>query len=763
MKGKLSIGVSLLIVAAAFVAVSGPAFANHAPTAVVNPGTIYEKGSTGQTTSATFTGSYSPHDGETKLGGSEIWRFPDNGEERSGAVVSREFKDAGTWVVTFSVTVSKPDGSFATYSKDVPVTVVNPPPTATHVVPNIVSGAPLEVNFDLTDNQGIQSATLFYRHQGETAFLSQAMSAVAGAAAGAQRYTYRIPASYLSSPVEYYATATDVSKAPQTATYRPTATTYYLASGGAGDQTPPTVTLVFTGTQVVSYGTSFAFVIGMSDASGIKSAAFNYKRPSDAAFTTVNVDSATRAAAIPWSPGIAGTYQWYATATDNQNNVGSLNTAGSPGTLTLSVGPKLGLDVPPGTQKLTPGANLVLSGNVSDDKTGPTATMTYNTGTGWTSGASGLTLGGETNTAGAAPFKKTLTATIPMPGSEFARDILAFVNATDSESNAVTSGLIRISVSTDATKPTISAESPVGAIQAPAAISATFADAGGSGINVASATMKIDGVAVPAADLTVSETGITLAATKAAVTGLTEAAHTIVVTVADKHGNSETKTWTFTLDKTAPTISGERTGFVKNAEQKLSATDAGSGLDSATATIDGAAATAALGDGDVIVSKAGLADGAHAVVLKVKDKAGNEATKEWSFTLDTVAPTIGSASLDATATTLKPTITVTFSDAGSGVKSSSATLKIGGVLQTVTATATGFTFTPTADLKAGANSVDVTVEDNAGNTATLSKTLTIKLPDPPAKKGWFFGLPGFEVLLALGGLAAAGLALRRRS
>lgn len=765
MATKLSLGLSLLIVSAAFAAVLPGAAASHAPSASVSPGTVYEKGSTGQTTMATFTGSYNPDAGETKVSNSETWLFPDNGQTLSGAVVQREFKDAGTWVVTFSVLVSLANGDVVARSKDVPITVTNPAPTASHNVPSIVSGQPLDVRFDFTDNQGIQTATLFYRKQGQTTFTSQLMTKGSGAPAGAERWSYSIPASFLTEPVEYYATATDISKVPQTATFRPTATTYYVAGAGAGDNQPPTITLTFTGTQVVPYGNSFAFLIGMTDPSGIKSATFNYKKPAAASYTTVNVNLSTKAAAIPWSTSVGGLYNWYVTVTDNNDNVGSLNSAGSPGSVTLAVGPKLQLTVPTATQKLTPGANLVIQGNLTDDKAGVSATLAYNTGGGasWTSGSSGLTLGGE---VGTAPVTRTVTLAIPMPGSEFARDILFFVNLTDSDGNALGSGLMRVTVSTDATKPTITAETPTGPVKAIPAISATWSDAGGSGVNAASGVISIDGTVVPPADRTATPTGISVNGTKAIVTALTDGTHTVVVTVSDNHGNTETKTWTFLLDKTPPTFSGETTGFVKTAEVAVGVTEAGSGVDAATvtATIDGAPATAEFhaADGEVHVAGTGLADGSHAVKLTVKDKAGNEAVKEWTFSLDSVAPTIASASFDAAVTTAKPTITVTFSDAGSGVKASTATLKINGVAQTVSATATGFTFTPTADLKSGANTVEITVEDNVGNKATMSKTMTVNLPAVAKKKG-FFGLPGFEAVFAVAALGAAMLLLRRRA
>jgi hypothetical protein len=100
------------------------------------------------------------------------------------------------------------------------------------------------------------------------------------------------------------------------------------------------------------------------------------------------------------------------------------------------------------------------------------------------------------------------------------------------------------------------------------------------------------------------------------------------------------------------------------------------------------------------------------------------------------APADGS--LLATAT---PTITASYSDGGSGVDPASVRLAVDGVDRTAqaTVTASGLTFTPATALAEGAHTIQITVEDRAGNGAatvthfsidTAVPVLTITAPGP---------------------------------
>jgi hypothetical protein len=73
-----------------------------------------------------------------------------------------------------------------------------------------------------------------------------------------------------------------------------------------------------------------------------------------------------------------------------------------------------------------------------------------------------------------------------------------------------------------------------------------------------------------------------------------------------------------------------------------------------------------------------------------------------------------------------PTITATYSDAGSGVDPASVRLVLDGVDRTAQAqvTATGLTFTPAAGLAEGHHDVQVTVKDRAGNPAQAVEGFT---------------------------------------
>lgn len=92
-----------------------------------------------------------------------------------------------------------------------------------------------------------------------------------------------------------------------------------------------------------------------------------------------------------------------------------------------------------------------------------------------------------------------------------------------------------------------------------------------------------------------------------------------------------------------------------------------------------------------------------------------------TISIDSVAPTISDVSpTDGIyVRNSRPQITATFADAASGINLSTLEVYLDGTLIQVAASATGFTYTPPADLPDGKHSVVVKVLDNAGNAATV--------------------------------------------
>jgi len=79
-------------------------------------------------------------------------------------------------------------------------------PVITHTpITEAAPGLPLTISADVTDNVGVQSVTLYYRHMGDTTYASRAMAHTTG-----NRYTATLEGSLLSSPgLDYYIHAGD--------------------------------------------------------------------------------------------------------------------------------------------------------------------------------------------------------------------------------------------------------------------------------------------------------------------------------------------------------------------------------------------------------------------------------------------------------------------------------------------------------------------------------------------------------------------------
>ena len=196
---------------------------------------------------------------------------------------------------------------------------------------------------------------------------------------------------------------------------------------------------------------------------------------------------------------------------------------------------------------------------------------------------------------------------------------------------------------------------------------------------------------------------------------------------ADQAGNLEqTKTVPpLQIDPTAPTAtataspSGWTTG---NVSVTLSASDAASGLDTASATcsVDGVPQSFTYGNPVSITTP-----GDHTVVFTIKDVAGNTATAQVHALIDRTAPTATATASPATWTNGNVAVSLGATDGQSGVDTSSATYSIdGGAAQ---ALAWG---TPVSVTTVGTHTVSFTVKDMLGNAATASAQARIERTAP---------------------------------
>lgn len=187
-----------------------------------------------------------------------------------------------------------------------------------------------------------------------------------------------------------------------------------------------------------------------------------------------------------------------------------------------------------------------------------------------------------------------------------------------------------------------------------------------------------------------------------------------------------------TVDLTPPAISNRAPeGAAPTLQPTISASfsNALSGIDAVRLFLDGVDVTAQstiTGDGIAFTPGAPITSGVHNVELRVTDQAGNEAVSIWTFSFDSTPPTIvlapasGELTLDTT-----PTLTATYSDAGSGVKLSSLQAKLDGTAVAFAVGPNKAEFTPAASLADGPHTLVVTLADNLGNTAQATSAFRI--------------------------------------
>lgn len=202
-------------------------------------------------------------------------------------------------------------------------------------------------------------------------------------------------------------------------------------------------------------------------------------------------------------------------------------------------------------------------------------------------------------------------------------------------------------------KPVISISSPSGGAyvsnnQQPIIMQLTD-EAGGSGINLETLSIKLDGAALTNYKATAITNGYSVTATP---TAMTDGSHTVTANVSDNDGNAATaKSVTFVVDTVPPTlnITSPTEGLITNAAAltvKGSTNDATSSPVAITITLNGSSQGSVTVSGDGSFSKAvSLGEGANTIVITAKDAAGKTTILTRSVTLDTTAPAIKAVSI----------------------------------------------------------------------------------------------------------------------
>ena len=251
-------------------------------------------------------------------------------------------------------------------------------------------------------------------------------------------------------------------------------------------------------------------------------------------------------------------------------------------------------------------------------------------------------------------------------------------------------------------------------------------------------------VAYPPATATDAQTANPTITYSAASGSLFPLGQTVVtVTATDAAGNQSTATFNVTVrDTAAPAIAGFQPAdgaWVKVKQPAISATfaDSASGVNagSTVVKVDGGEVVAdKTVAGFTYIPAADLPEGSHTVQASVADQSGNVGSAQWSFSVDTVGPSVANqAPADGASTTaLRPAISASFADVTSGVDAASVHVFLGAdeITANANVTAAGFSYTPATDLAPGAQTVRVELTDVAGNAQNTQWSFTISVNPP---------------------------------
>lgn len=164
----------------------------------------------------------------------------------------------------------------------------------------------------------------------------------------------------------------------------------------------------------------------------------------------------------------------------------------------------------------------------------------------------------------------------------------------------------------------------------------------GVGVDTANVSIMFDGSDVTS-QATVTDSGVTYTPSSQ----LSFGSHDVEVTASDLFGNSDTRSWSFTVqevtDTVRPTISnlqpspGSTAGQDATVSASYSDDRSGIDLNSVSLVVDGEDVTA---DADVTASQitytpdGGFDSGEHTVTLEVSDAAGNTASQTWTYNVE---------------------------------------------------------------------------------------------------------------------------------
>lgn len=177
-------------------------------------------------------------------------------------------------------------------------------------------------------------------------------------------------------------------------------------------------------------------------------------------------------------------------------------------------------------------------------------------------------------------------------------------------------------------------------------------EAGGSGIDLESVVVKLDGSAVSAGEVTHSAVTNGYSFTYTPASPMGDGSHTVTVDASDNDGNAAAqKSTTFTVDTVAPSlnVTSPTDGLVTN---NASITVTGTTNDATSSPVTVTVQLNSQDQGAVTVESNGsfskaitLANGANVIVVTSTDQAGKSTSVTINVTLDTSVPQIVSATI----------------------------------------------------------------------------------------------------------------------
>jgi hypothetical protein len=254
---------------------------------------------------------------------------------------------------------------------------------------------------------------------------------------------------------------------------------------------------------------------------------------------------------------------------------------------------------------------------------------------------------------------------------------------------------------------TIDTSAPSLDVTSPAYTLTNVPSAAVAGTTEAGASVTVNGVSVPVSGAGAFSTTLTLS----------EGPNTITVIATDAAGNSASVTKSVTLDTAAPSLS---VATPANGAILASGLVTVSGTTEVGVDLTVNGLRVAVGPTGAWAVDLAFADGLQVVSARAVDAAGNSATVTRTITVDTAAPSLTVLSPDVDLTNIA-TVTV------SGTTEVGATVTVNGAAVTVDGAGA---FTTTLSLTEGANTIVVVATDAAGNSASVTRSVTLDTAVP---------------------------------